>query len=311
MADDFLTLADIALINDQNNADIEVSNVLTAAPVVSRLAAVPATNGNIHKYLQYSGKPNVGFRSVNSGRDHDSSVDVQKTVTLEILDASCTVDKDLADSNPRGREYVVSREARRHLRAAFFKLEQQVFHGTTIDAGGFDGLDQLITNESLSEVDADSGNTATANTYTAVYVMHTMDDALAVVLGNDGNISIDPTLTQFIVDGTGKRYPVYATPISSYAGLQYGGIWDVVKIKNLGTSDGVSLTDDHIYQAIEKLPVDRSANLIAMSPTSLEQLRSSRTATNATGTPPPTPTEVAGIPIVATDAISKTFAHSA
>jgi hypothetical protein len=45
-----------------------------------------------------------------------------------------------------------------------------------------------------------------------------------------------------------------------------------------------------------------------MNRRSLSQLRKSRTATNATGTPAPIPREVEGIPIIVTEALSSTEA---
>ena len=49
-------------------------------------------------------------------------------------------------------------------------------------------------------------------------------------------------------------------------------------------------------------------NLIVCNQASLEMLRAARTATNATGAPAPMPTEVTGIPVVTTDALTSTEA---
>jgi hypothetical protein len=47
-------------------------------------------------------------------------------------------------------------------------------------------------------------------------------------------------------------------------------------------------------------------DVIFSSKRSIEQLRKSRTATNATGAPAPTPTEVNGVPLVATESLLDT-----
>jgi hypothetical protein len=51
-------------------------------------------------------------------------------------------------------------------------------------------------------------------------------------------------------------------------------------------------------------PAAFKPNVIFANPSAIESLRASRTATNVTGAPAPTPTEYEGIPIVATDMIS-------
>ena len=88
MADDYLALADMLVINDSNNADIEPRELLDDAPLVAALNGVIASNGHLHKYNRVTGAPVVGFRAENDGREHDSTVRTQITETLKILDAS-------------------------------------------------------------------------------------------------------------------------------------------------------------------------------------------------------------------------------
>ena len=66
------------------------------------------------------------------------------------------------------------------------------------------------------------------------------------------------------------------------------------------------LTDVLIASLISKAPVGGMWEYLYMNRRSLGQLQASRTATNATGTPAPFPTESFGIPIVVTDSIIST-----
>ena len=111
MADSFLTLADLAKVNDQNNADYGISDLLDEAPVLRTMAAEP-TDGDTHKYLKQTGAPTVGFRTVNDGRENTKSADTEVTVTLKLLDCSFVVDKAIADQYRFGASAYIGREAR-------------------------------------------------------------------------------------------------------------------------------------------------------------------------------------------------------
>ena len=75
-----------------------------------------------------------------------------------------------------------------------------------------------------------------------------------------------------------------------------------VRICNIqpGTNE---LTDDHIYQAIEKFGAGRQPTHIFMHRSALESLRKGRTATNPMGSPAPRMNEIEGIPVITTDGI--------
>lgn len=310
MADDLLALADVLLINDSNNADISVSDVLNKAPFLSQLTTVEATNGDLHKYLKYTQAPVVGYRAVNDGRDFDSSVSTQEVITLKILDASFAIDKAQADSSNLGPEGLIRREATYHLQQAFFKAEVQALMDS--DANGPDGLAAVLGAHSLSHAamvyDVDTANTATGNVHTSVFFVRTALNGVAFVLGNGTSIDIGESMVQDMVGANG-HFPVYYTPISIYTGLQLGSLYDSARIVNVSTgSDGVKLTDDHLYRALKLFEVSMQPTHCVMNRAALEQLRDSRTATNVTGAPAPRPTEIEGIPIVVVDSIPSNLA---
>lgn len=306
MANDYLALADLTTINDNNLSDIEASNIFRLTPVLQRLPATIASNGEIHKYLRYTGEPVVGFRSANDGRDHDSSIDTAVTVTCKIMDASFTIDDAVAEIFRNGKDALIQREAMRHLQAAFYKVEQQVLSGTGADAAGFAGLaDDAALNAVADDMVIGAGGTSTTATLSQVFLLHTStDNGAKVVTGNDGNISMDEPVLQRI-DGATGHYGAWFVNALGWYGLQLGSANSTARIVNIDDSSN-KLTDDMLALAIELFPVGISPDLIVMDRRSLRQLQDSRTATNPTGSPAPFPSDSFGIPIVVTDALAKT-----
>jgi hypothetical protein len=306
MADAFLTLADLAKVNDQNNADYGISDLLDEAPLLRRLAAEP-TDGDTHKYLKQTGAPTVGFRSVNDGRENAASSDTEVTVTLKLLDCSFVVDKAIADQYRFGAEAYIAREAQRHIRAGFFEAEEQVIYGTGNAAAGFAGLADNSGLDALADEMVIGHGGVAVDVQSSVWGIRTGNDLRDAVLvtGMDGNIEIGESVTQMI-DGATGRYPVYATPIFAWLGMQIGGARSVGRLCNVDAT--ATLDDDGISDLLSLFPAGRGPNLLVMNRTSLKQLQQSRTATNATGAPSPFPTESFGVPIIVTDAITSTEA---
>lgn len=301
MADDLLTLAELATINDQNVADIDVSDIFNKAPFLAALHAAEASNGTAHKYLKETGAPVVGFRPPNDGRDHDVSEDSLVTIDLKILDATNKVDQALADAYQKGGPQAwIARECKRHLRQAFREGEEQIINGTGNDSDGFNGLADELDQLADAMVRGNGGTAACSS----VYMVRTDPDEshCTVILGQSGNISIGETFQAMVAGATTGTFPAYVTPITGWLGLQIGSAKSVARLANI--DDGSNkLDDDALSLMYELFPEDFEPNLIAMNKRSRRQLQQSRTATNATGAPAPWPTEWEGIPIIQTGTI--------
>jgi hypothetical protein len=125
-----------------------------------------------------------------------------------------------------------------------------------------------------------------------------------VIVGNQGKITIDETVKQRVTTSVPAHYFAYCTNITAWTGFNYGAYaTSSVRLANLDAGTTNDCSDDKLYQALEAFPAGRQPNLCVMGRRSLEQLRSNRSATNATGVPAPRPTEIEGIPIIVTDAI--------
>lgn len=313
MAETFNTVAHILQQSDLNLSDAEVSDILNDAPLIRALAAETASHATSHKYTKETTAPTNGFRQPNAGRANTGSQDTLVTLNLAILDATFDCDSAVANANPAskgGRAGYIQREARRSLRAALFGAESQIWYGTGLDSDGFVGLNAnapVQYNDSAMVVDATGTTVGGAS---SVWLIRTNDMGTDVefIVGQDGQIDIGETTSIQKLDGSSNPYVAYMTQMQMWAGLQVGSIYSVGRIVNLTAEAGKGLTDDLIFSLLEKFPASRRPNLCVMNQQSQEQLRSSRTATNATGAPAPLPESVANIPILTTDSLLKTEA---
>ncbi len=303
MANDFLTVADM-VADAYDLSGLETSEVRAAAPVIASLPAIPASNGIVHKQSVMTQLPVTGFRSENAGRDFDHSTDRVDTIDLKILDWSWMVDKAVADSSrlSGGREQYIAREGMRHVQSAMFNLEQQWIYGTSFNADGFNGLiDSTNLDAVADEMVVDAGGSA-VGACSSVFMLRRNSAECGLVYKTESGVELGETMVQNVLDGTGKNYPAYYTPGCGWFGAFFGSLYSVVRIANLDASNG--LTDDLIYQALERFPAGHSPDLCIMNRKSQFALRSSRTATNVTGAPAPLVDNVAGIPVITTDAIT-------
>lgn len=308
MASDLLPLADFLNINGAGLADLDVSDVLNDSPFIRACYAQGASNGTVHQYPKEIGAPVVGFRAVNAGRDHDHSEDELISINLAILDAAYHVDKKLADAWTKGgAEGYLARESARHLRAAFFAFERQIFQGQSgFDAGGFPGLPDAEGLQYLADamVLGAGGSAGQTSDLTSVWAVRaTPDDSnVCLVLGNDGEIKLAEAFVQMFPDSGQKLYPCYVQPIDGWTALQIGSAYSVGRLANLGTDTGHTLSDALLGQLYDLFPANRPPTHFVMTRRSRGQLRTSRQTDLVKDVP--TPMQWEGIPIVVTDAVS-------
>ena len=305
MADAYQTTAQVAYFN-KVDMELMVSDVLNESPLVQAMAA-RSTRSNSFVYTRQTAAPSVGVRSANDGIENTVGTYESVTANLKIFDASFGMDIAVAQSDERGVDHAIGVEAVTHLQQSMFEIEQQVLNGTTGNlAGGFDGFaDQSNLDGASDSMVVNAGGT-TASTGSSVYLIRMGEGDVQLLWGQDGEISIgDRQIVERAGSSTG-RFPAFYHPIVSWCGLKIGSTYSVSRIANLTEDSGKGLTDALVYDALSKFPASRQPNVIVMNRRSLEQLRSSRTATNATGAPAPRPAEVDGYPIIVTDAIGNT-----
>ena len=304
MADDLLTVSDL-VADAFDLSGQEISDLKNAAPLMSLLPIIESSNGTQHKYSKYTQEPVVGFRSENDGRDHDHSVDTIVTETLKILDFSWKVDKAVADAwRQGGASALIAREGNRHLQAALFMAEKQLIRGTTNAAAGFEGWEDNAAVDAVADAMVVNAGGTTASTQTSVYLIRASE--VRPIVRPNGGIELGEVVTMEVSGATGT-FPAYYTPACFWMAGMIGGAYSMSRIVNIHPSDsGAQLDDDLLADALAKFPAGRGPSHIVMNKSAQEMLRSSRTATNPTGSPAPLPDSAFNIPIVTTDAIVST-----
>jgi hypothetical protein len=304
MAEADNTLAGLVQMNDQNLADLDVSDLLQDAPLLSVLYAQSASNGTLHKYTKETVAAGAGFRALNAGIANAAPQEELVTDTLKLLDASFSRDKGLAMGYGKGKDAYMAKEMMKSVRASFFALESQILAGTNANASGFNGLaDDMADLNDAFVVDATG---ASAGTGSSCYLVREGMDAVSVIMGNDGNLDVGEIYETEKLDGSSNPYTALAIAILGWGGLQVGSIYDAARIANLTAETGKGLTDDLIASAISKFKAGRQPSYIVCNRRSLMQLQKSRTATSTTGAPAPFPIEAFNIPIISTDGIGNT-----
>jgi hypothetical protein len=310
MAESYNTLAGLVQFNDQNLADLNVSDLLDDAPLMQVLHAQAASNGTEHKYLKQTTASSAAFRAALDGIAKTNSADTLVTDTLAILDGSFDTDVALADAYKGGRDAWLEKELVRTMKQVFAHAEAQIIYGVGNDATGFAGLIDNVLLDSLAPAMVYNGGGTTATEQTSVFLLRSGADDVSFILGNDGNIVVEdePSIIQKAGSGSGV-FPALWVPVTGYAGFQIGGAKSAARIANVHPSDsGANLDDGLVAEALAFFPAARQPNLCVMNRQAQKMLQQSRTATTTTGAPAPFPTEVFGIPIVVTDAIASTEA---
>ena len=297
-------IGQLTTINNRNLSGAIADELFEDSPFLRTAFAVPASNGDRHQWLRYDDAAPAGFRALNDGIVQGHAQTTNVTRDCKIVDCSFTIDTRAQSGYALGD--LIQRQSMMHLRTAMFKVEQQIFNGTTgssaSDANGFLGLtDSAYYNQAADDQVTDAGGTTNL---TSVWLIRSMFNEFATVLGNDGDISISPAVRQRVPGSTG-HYGAWFVDISSWYAIQDGGKLSAARIANVDSAATTPVvTDDLIAREYAKFPAGRKPNLLVMNRAADAQLRESRTATNATGAPAGFVESVYGMTVVVTDGIT-------
>ena len=317
MATAFPTLLDIAKKNGSDDVVGLIEEAVRNVPEISgsvmyrgKSVVVPSVGasrtikGRQYKTLVRTNLPTVGFRNANEGVDGTKSTYENRLVETFIMNPRWECDKAVADSDEDGPEAFITMEAIGMMAAALMALGKQFYYGRgTGDAKGHPGLIDSL--DSAMTVDATG---TTADTGSSVWAVKFGPQAVQWVYGDGGELAMKDVREESIMDANNKRFTAYVQELLAYPGLQCVDKYAIGRIKKLTEDSGKGLTDALLGSLMTKFPVGKTPDALFMSRRSLEQLRKSRTATNATGAEVPTPTEYEGVPIIATESILDTEA---
>ncbi len=297
------TLMDIAIANGSDMAVGLIEEVLTAAPEV-QYGAARTIKGLNFKTLVRTALPTANFRNANEGAAPTKSGWENRLVECFILNPNWECDKAVADSYEDGREAYIALEADGQMRASMITLGKQFYYGA-LSGGDAKGHPGLLDAYDATNMVVDATGT-TASTGSSVWAIKFGPQAVQWVYGNGGELMIEDAQTVRLTDADGNPYTGYRQELLARPGLQVASKYACARIKKLTEDSGKGLTDALLADLISKFPVGFRPDYLFMSRRSLKQLKKSRTATNETGKPAPTPVDYEGIPIVPTDSILDT-----
>lgn len=295
------TLLDIAKMNGSDAVTGLIDETIVAHPELA-MGAARTIKGVHYKTLIRKTLPTAAFRNANEGADATKGTYENRLVETFICNPRWECDKAVADRHEDGAAAFIATEAQGEMEASMILLAKQFYYGIANDAKGFPGL---VSAYDTTNMEVDAGGT-TADTASSVWAVKFGPKNVQWVWGNEGQLALSPLAEARVLDSNNKPFTAYVQEILAYTGLQVGSLKCVGRIKKLTADSGKTLTDARIASLLSKFPVGYMPDVLFMSRRSLEQLRSSRTATNATGAPAPIPTESFGVPIAPTDSILDT-----
>lgn len=298
-----LTLLDIAKKNGSDALVGLIEETQVSSPEIE-LGAARTIKGISYKTLVRVSLPKGGFRGANEGTPGLKSEYANKSFEAMIFNPQWDCDKAVAEADEDGKEACIAREADGILRGALIHLGSQFYYGTANDVKGCPGL---IAQYDAANMTVDA--TGSGNATTSVWAVKFGPQYTQWLWGNDGQLALSDVIEQKKQDADGNYYTALFQEILARVGLQVGSRHSVARLKNISTAAGKTVTDALLFKLLNKFPTGIVPDMLLMNRDALEQLRSSRTATNPTGAPAPIPTEVGGVAIRPTDSI--TFAEVA
>jgi hypothetical protein len=298
------TLLGLIRMNDENLSGIEASDLIQPTSFYEFIHA-QTVGGTTHSFTLETVASGSAFRALNTGIANSAGQEKTITETLQILDATFYRDIAAAQAYKGGVDAYMAKNSMKSVTSALVSIEEQLINGTSNSADGFYGLQDLVSMyDGMSKSAGGAGGSR-------VYMLISGEDAVSILLGNEGNFSAPEYSVARVDNAAGTTsYPAYYAPIVGYVGLQVAGKYSVAVAVNVDHTSTYICDDDLLSDLYTLFPSDRQprVNAILMDRLSLKDLQQSRTATNPTGQPAPFPNSWEGagrsIPIIVSDALS-------
>lgn len=265
-----------------------------------------------------TGIPDAHFRNINEGVPRSKSAFEKRLAECFVIDSPVAADSALADQWPGGRAAYQTIEASGVFEGTMRRIAKQTYYGNSAAAvakglgekKGFPGLiDAYDTGEEI-----DAGGAVGANR-TSVWAVKLGIKDVHFTLGGGTVIALPPDWRkETMYDENNNPFTAYVNNLQGWIGLQVGSENSVRRIRNLTDEvdvDGVlthGMNDTLGQEALESFPSGVVPDFFLMTRRSRRQLRVSRQAVVAvigkSVGDVPIPTDIEGIPIVITEAIS-------
>jgi hypothetical protein len=301
-----MTLLDIAIANNASMGADLIEETQRAVPEVA-MGAARTIRGIIYKTRVRTALPAVSFRRYGEGNAAQKSIWELRSFDCHVLNPRWETDVAIAQANEDGPEAAIADEAIGQMQGALITLGKQFYYGATSGIGDALGMPGLIDQYDATNMVVDAGGT-TANTGTSVWAVKWGPQGVEWLWGNGGQLQMSDVQIQRVLDANNNPFDAYCQTLLARPGLKTGAKYCLGRIKKLTDDSGKGLTDALLSQLYQKFPVGWAPDVFFATRRAIGQLQRSRTATTATGTQAPIPTDWQGIPIVPTDSISDTEA---
>lgn len=296
-----VTLLDIANSHGSEGLSALVEEVVKAVPEIQMGDARPI-KGLAYKQNVRTALPGGSFRNANEGTTPGKSTFEERLFNCYIANPVWTCDKAVADIHEDGAAAYIATEGMGITQGQFIHVGKQFYYGTGNDAKGFPGLEAMYDATNMT-VDATGGAGSNGS---SVWFVKWGPMGVQWLYGNNASLNLSDVKEIVETASDGKVLTKYHQEMLAWVGLKLASLNSVVRIKNLTTANGKTLTDGLMADAMAKFPVGYAPDAIFMSRRSLSQLRKSRTATTETGKEVPLPQDFDGIPIIRSDSILDT-----
>lgn len=273
-----LTMLEVARRRASDDLVGIIEEVTTYAPEASVLPA-DIRSGTSYKIALRTSQPGGAFASAGGGWTPSASAYASKLVEFYNFGKTLHVPKSIAKADDKGVAEILRSEVFGATADALIDLGAQIYYGTTRDALGFPGLNEIFSALSNGiEVDAEG---STASTGSTVWMINASQQGVRMVFGNDSAIVMDPWTEQQIADpnASGKYIPAFVSALQAWVGLQVGHPKSIGRIRDLTEDSGKTLTWAMMNNLWSQFPVGMKPTHVFMSRRSERQLRDNTTVT--------------------------------
>jgi len=296
------TLLDIVTMNGADGVVGLIEEAHRYHPELE-FGAARTIKGTSYKTLVRTAVPVGAFRDANEGAAYVKSTYVNRRFETYIFNPRWKVDKAVADRHEDGALALIGQEAEGIVEGALQGLSKQFYYGTETAYGGqAKGFPGLIDAVDSSKVLDATGSTAVSTS--SCWAVKFGAQNVQWLYGAGGDFGMDVPKIETVQDSNSLDYTAYTQEMLAYPGLQVASNLSLGRIHNLTTQAGKMLTDDLLAEFLTLFLTGRQPDMLLCTRIQLEELRKSRTATNATGEPAPRPDSFMGIPIRTTESLS-------
>ena len=295
------TLLDLAKL-EAGLAYPVINETLKMAPEINVFPAA-TIDGSTMELSVRTGNPTAAFRNANEGTAYSQATFKNKVFQTFILDHQVKIDEAMLRSRKAAAQGRLKTEHQLGaMEASFHLIGSQIYYGSSETSKGFPGLIEQYDTSNDVAAGGSGGSTS------SVWFLNLGVGNIELLFGNGQTITFDPTWKmETVLDSSSNPYQAETNWMKGNVGLRLANKYAASRITGIDTGSN-KLDDPKLYDLLEKYTTasGRMPSHIFMTPRSHNQLRASRTATNADGTPVSLPSTFEGIPIVPTSSITNT-----